>query len=52
MNCWHKWSKWEQYESKTYASNPELAKKKVIVTEWRQKRKCLKCDYEQNERIR
>ena len=44
--CWHKWSKWEQYQETVYF----FKYKEEVIEDW-QKRHCIKCMYEQRERI-
>jgi hypothetical protein len=47
--CWHKWSKWKQYEEDIIRYDLRLTPVKAIQKN--QKRHCLKCNKEQVERI-
>jgi len=51
--CWHKWTKWEQYDYEGFITsqwgkpcNPEIP-----FTERRQKRHCIKCNKEEIEKL-
>lgn len=48
--CWHKWTKWEQYV--WTGEVRKLETDRIFPCEYhRQKRHCIKCGKEQNERI-
>ena len=54
MMCFfHKWAKWEQYEEEGFQILGRTAPKnvqglKIPYTELRQKRKCIKCNKQQD----
>jgi hypothetical protein len=50
--CWHKWTKWQQYEVKMKSRlHREWNAKDFTFVEIWQKRKCEKCGYEQMTRL-
>ena len=49
--CWHKWSKWEQYTFHGIQTMVAGRKTEIPFMEKRQKRNCLKCNKQQDERI-
>jgi hypothetical protein len=48
--CWHKWGKWEQYKQEGTITSYLGRKVDIPYSELRQKRKCIKCNKEQDER--
>lgn len=50
--CWHKWTKWEQYDEEGMQQRHPFAKEMLPYREKRQKRHCIKCGKEQDEIIR
>lgn len=49
--CFHKWGKWEQYEQTYYVVHRRLPDKPYGEKEMRQRRKCLKCNKMQDEKV-
>ena len=51
MVCWHKWSRWKQYEEEGVMASLETGKQ-APYSEARQKRACFKCGKMQDEKIK
>lgn len=49
MHIFHKWSKWVGYQIEYFGNRN--GKKIIVAVEKRQKRKCLICNKEQDEKI-
>lgn len=49
--CWHKWTKWEQYDVSMIFYPYKMPGKEIPYIEHRQKRRCLKCGKVQVEKI-
>lgn len=49
--CWHNWTKWEQYIEQGHKQRTPFSKEMLPYSERRQKRHCIKCNKEQDERI-
>lgn len=41
--CWHKWSKWEEYELEKRIYHKDLPKSGIPDFKLMQKRQCIKC---------
>lgn len=50
-NCcgWHTWDRWEQYELKSPAIYKD---QQAYQYEWRQRRRCIVCNKEQDQLVR
>ena len=48
----HKWGKWEQYHRRYILRNIFTGTESSPTTERRQRRKCMRCGKEQDEKIK
>jgi len=49
--CWHKWTKWIQYDKEMIYPKGKLRDETIKAVETWQKRKCQKCGYEQCKEV-
>ena len=49
--CWHKWSKWEQYDGAFKYIPYDDSSKNFEYIKCMQKRKCKKCGYVQRKEV-
>lgn len=48
--CWHKWTKWEQYQQDMFHLNTKT-NVSTRYTARMQKRTCTKCNYQQRQEV-